>query len=62
MKQIRNIEVMAAGRKWNGSWYVDDQTGNLIVSSAYGSETAKPGKDPKATATRLMKKIVASEH
>ncbi|MES2343662.1 MAG: hypothetical protein V4597_18490 [Pseudomonadota bacterium] len=59
--QIRNIEITAIGRRWNGSWHVDDASGDLVVSSAYGSDRAKPGKDARATAERLMKRIVASK-
>lgn len=60
MMQIRNIAVAFAGRRWNGSWHLDEKSGDLLVSSAYGSERAKPGNDAKATAARLMKKIAAS--
>lgn len=61
MMQIRNIEVVSADRRWNGSRYVDEKSGDLVVSSAYGSDRAKPGRDAKSTAANLLKRIVASK-
>lgn len=60
MMQIRNIEVTFAGRRWNGSWYMDPRSGEVVVSSAYGSERARPDKDAKATAQKLLQQIAAS--
>jgi len=56
MLQIRNVEITHAGRRWNASWHVVD--GEVVVSSAYGSERAKAKNDPKATAAKLLTKIV----
>lgn len=57
MRQIRNVTAIVGGRQWNGSWEIDPFTGDLLVSSAHGSDRGKPGKDPKATAERLMARI-----
>ena len=61
MRQIRNVTAVVGGREWNGSWEIDPKTGDLLVSSAHGSERAKPGKDARATAVRLMMKIVKAK-
>lgn len=52
------FKVTHQGRPYSASWHIED--GRLIVSSAYGSDSAPVGRGkPEALAEKLFKAMLA---
>lgn len=58
MIEHRGFQVDYQGRKWSGSYSIDEQ--GLCVASAWGSKRQRVTKatDPKKTAQNLLLKIL----
>lgn len=54
------VSIKHRGQTWNAAYRLED--GVVSLDSAYGSASAPQGRDPKATAERLLDEIVKRRH